>query len=448
MTEAAVNLGAAGFVSYSPDGGASVDFPADEELSFEEGTLSDDFEDYLAAHGSPATKDSVREIALGMPEERRPGFLASLQLADFDFTIPIEDRMPEGADPIDPGVARYQDAREGPQINHNFRGVYVPPGYNGVQGALVDGTYFPYENDTVNTFGRGNSASTFAHEYRHRQGIEGLSGYGSRPKELLNKVQDLMGSMDERDLRESLRSTAYTFKKIVEDQPVTLTRGPTFTTNREEYSTDVEDHDASSNIEYLAKDPGSSLPELAEAARFFLNHPRTERYMSLSEYNVDNAEFEEQARKKRGGEDSSYAEKFGPANFRRSTFYEENIKEQEPPGIMDKLKGIMSFEGGGFVPEEAQVGMGARSNMLSSAMAASQLGPDTVESTGIMHEGMPVSMGGETKSVAKSKMDKRNNAVGRRIFAQAGMEATTAELTKQVDPVIFDQINAIMVRRS
>ena len=86
--------------------------------------------------------------------------------------------------------------------------------------------------------------------------------------------------------------------------------------------------------------------------------------------------------------------------------------------------------------------------MLSSAMAASQLGPDTVESTGIMHEGMPVSMGGETKSVAKSKMDKRNNAVGRRIFAQAGMEATTAELTKQVDPVIFDQINAIMVRRS
>ena len=115
---------------------------------------------------------------------------------------------------------------------------------------------------------------------------------------------------------------------------------------------------------------------------------------------------------------------------------------------MDKLKGIMSFEEGGFVPEEAQKGLDARSDMLASAMAASQLGPNTVESTGIMHEGMPVSMGGAAKSVVKSKMDKRNNAVGRRIFAQAGMEATTAELTKQVDPVIFDQINAIMVRRS
>ena len=32
MTESAVNLGAAGFVSYFNDGGASVDFPVEEDI--------------------------------------------------------------------------------------------------------------------------------------------------------------------------------------------------------------------------------------------------------------------------------------------------------------------------------------------------------------------------------------------------------------------------------
>jgi len=84
----------------------------------------------------------------------------------------------------------------------------------------------------------------------------------------------------------------------------------------------------------------------------------------------------------------------------------------------------------------------ARSHMLASAMAASQYGPKTANLMGIMEEGISVTPGGR----ANTKMDKRNNAVGRRIFAQAGMNATTAELTKQVDQVIFNQLNTIMGR--
>ena len=84
----------------------------------------------------------------------------------------------------------------------------------------------------------------------------------------------------------------------------------------------------------------------------------------------------------------------------------------------------------------------ARAHMLASAMAASQYGPKTADRMGIMEEGISITRGGR----ANSKMDRRNNAVGRRIFAQAGIEATTAELTKQVDQVIFDQISTIMGR--
>ena len=84
----------------------------------------------------------------------------------------------------------------------------------------------------------------------------------------------------------------------------------------------------------------------------------------------------------------------------------------------------------------------SRSHMLASAMAASQYGPKTANLMGIMEEGISLTRGGR----ANSKMDRRNNAVGRRIFAQAGMNATTAELTARVDQVIFKQLDTIMGR--
>ena len=86
----------------------------------------------------------------------------------------------------------------------------------------------------------------------------------------------------------------------------------------------------------------------------------------------------------------------------------------------------------------------ARGHMLASAMAASQYGPETAGSIGGLNEYKDVfSLFGNAQH---SAMDQRNNAVGVSLFKQAGVNATTAQLTQIVDRKIFDQLDIILGR--
>jgi hypothetical protein len=299
--------------------------------------LSEELEEYLATRVSPKARGLLRKAALKMPEDRRAGFLASLQQADFEFQVPIQDRMPEGAENVDPGRFRHHDyGSEIPysalnrSMDLNTTGQYVPPRWGKIpEGASQEaqdfikkynpseqqvstpyGDYsFPLEPDTVNTYGLGNTPVTIAHEYRHRQDLEGLPKKGNRfdGSEYLNKVQDLLGATNENELREGLLLTAYTF--------------------RETMVTDGGARSFAVEIGNLARDPDTPLEELAEGARFFLNHPMTKNLMHASTMRSDKA-----------GEDAPFKDTISPDDFRRSDFYKTDIKEQS---WLDKLKGAM-----------------------------------------------------------------------------------------------------------
>ena len=297
--------------------------------------LSEEFEEYLATGVSPKARGLLRKAALKMPEDRRAGFLASLKMGDSEFQTAVQDRMPEGAENVDPGRFRHHDyGSEIPysalnrSMNLNTLGQYVTPRWGkipeGASQAAVDfikkynpseqqvstpyGDYsFPLEPDTVNTYGLGNTPSTIAHEYRHRQKLEGLPKTGNPSRmEYLNKVQDLLGATNESELREGLRTTAYTFKNVEWDKKY---------------------HTRAIEIANLARDPDTPLEELAAAARFFLNHHVTKNLMHESTMRSDKA-----------GEDAPFKDRISPDDFRRSDFYKTDIKEQS---WLDKLKGAM-----------------------------------------------------------------------------------------------------------
>jgi len=86
----------------------------------------------------------------------------------------------------------------------------------------------------------------------------------------------------------------------------------------------------------------------------------------------------------------------------------------------------------------------ARGHMLASAMAANKYGPETAGTIGDLNEYKDVfSPFGNSQH---SAMDQRNNAVGVSLFKKAGVNATTAQLTKMVDRRIFDQLDIILGR--
>ena len=292
--------------------------------------LSEELEEYLATSVSPKARGLLRKAALKMPEDRRAGFLASLQHSDFEFQVPIQDRMPEGAENIDPGRFRYHDVPDR-QIRLALSGQYIPPGWGEVpegasqedreyikkynpptQSSQDPALRFPIEPDTVNTFGQGNNPLTTAHEYRHRQGIEGLPGSGDS-SEYLNKVQDLLGATNENELREGLRKIAYTFEELVQGE---------------------EDRERSLEIDNSARNPDTPLEELAAGARFFLNHPTAKNLMHRSTMRSDR----NRRKAERAGEDAPFKDTISPDDFRRSDFYKTDIKEQS---WLDKLKGAM-----------------------------------------------------------------------------------------------------------
>lgn len=304
--------------------------------------LSEEFEEYLATGVSPKARGLLRKAALKMPEDKRAGFLASLQQADFEFQVPIQARMPEGAENVDPGRFRHHDYDiPGKSMDLNVGGQYVPPGWGEIpEGASQEtkdyiekynpaeqevstpyGTYsFPLEPDTVNTYGLGNNPLVIAHEYRHRQDLEGLPGSGDG-SEYLNKVQDLVGATNENELREALLYTAYTFEKLGHDKE-DMERSP-----RQRFQQLL-------GIQELAKDPDTPLEELVAAARFFLNHPTSKNLMYRSTMRSDR----NRRKAERVGEDPAFKDTMSSDNFRTSRFYNKNIREKS---WLDKLKKAM-----------------------------------------------------------------------------------------------------------
>lgn len=288
--------------------------------------LSKEFEEYLATGVSPKAKGLLRKAALKMPKDKRAGFLASLKMGDSEFQTAVQDRMPEGADPVDPSRFRHHDYDiPGKSMNLNVAGNYITPNNPEGRNRTVRTRYgnysLPAEPDTVNTYGLGNNLTTISHEYRHRQGLEGLPpgkagptsrSYGTNADsaEYLNTIQDLMGVENERELRKELQFTAFGFRNA-EWNPKYHTRA--------------------SEIAELAKDPDTPLEELVEGARFFLDHHVTQNmtYDAVRRGDKNKKKAEE------AGEDPAFKDTMSPDNFRTSRFYDENIKEKS---FLDKLR--------------------------------------------------------------------------------------------------------------
>jgi hypothetical protein len=84
----------------------------------------------------------------------------------------------------------------------------------------------------------------------------------------------------------------------------------------------------------------------------------------------------------------------------------------------------------------------ARQHLLGSALAARGYGEGIAGFMGNVNE----RVFGYGQAPADRAMDERNNAVGLDLFRQAGIEATTQQLTQMVDDAIFAQLDQIMAR--
>jgi hypothetical protein len=84
----------------------------------------------------------------------------------------------------------------------------------------------------------------------------------------------------------------------------------------------------------------------------------------------------------------------------------------------------------------------ARQHLLGSALAARGYGEGIAGFIGNVNE----RVFGYGQAPADRAMDERNNAVGLDLFRQAGIEATTQQLTQMVDDAIFAQLDQIMAR--
>tara|TARA_R100000808_G_scaffold621_1_gene3133 strand:+ start:967 stop:3630 length:2664 start_codon:yes stop_codon:yes gene_type:complete len=195
-------------------------------------TLEPEVANYLARL-SPDNRRRLREVALEMSPQQQQEVLASMQMGDIRFQSDVMPYMPEGADLIDPLVARLRGvpsddapapvfSKEGSQINpRGLLGLYVSKFYEGDPEKLGrDSVYkrgksgrtygFPLETDTVNIYeSSAANPQVWAHEYRHRQDLEGGRGdFGV--KEIMNRTQDVINANNPRDLRQALAPLAGT----------------------------------------------------------------------------------------------------------------------------------------------------------------------------------------------------------------------------------------------
>jgi len=86
----------------------------------------------------------------------------------------------------------------------------------------------------------------------------------------------------------------------------------------------------------------------------------------------------------------------------------------------------------------------ARAHALGTALYGNEYGGEASTAMGVMGEEFDRTF--DSASREDIAMDKRNNAVGRKIFRNAGIMNTTRDLTRMVDQEILDQLDRIMDR--
>ena len=86
----------------------------------------------------------------------------------------------------------------------------------------------------------------------------------------------------------------------------------------------------------------------------------------------------------------------------------------------------------------------ARAHALGSALYGKEYGEEASSAMGSLGEIYDQTF--DSASREDVEMDTRNNAVGRKILRNAGIMATTRDLTKMVDQQILDQLDRIMDR--
>tara|TARA_B100000131_G_scaffold240066_1_gene232347 strand:- start:4309 stop:5202 length:894 start_codon:yes stop_codon:yes gene_type:complete len=281
--------------------------------------LEPELENYLA-RVSPSSRRSLRNYASGLSPQQQREFLASMQMGDIRFQSEVQARMPEEADLVDPSRFRLHTFRGG---SWPTKGIYVPK--NAPEGRtkamqvgyeIVD---FPLDPDTVNVFGVENANPRIqAHEYRHRQGIEGIDKdrmFGT--SEIMNRFQDLMGSKNKKEL---LASVELLSDAIHSNRLVSKT-----------------DRDKAKTI-YYAIGADSTLEELSQSVKTLLNIPLIQNIVSTGRRRAARVE-----------EDAPFKDRMTVDDFRRSNFYKTNIEEpsfldrseREEPSWLDRLKKAM-----------------------------------------------------------------------------------------------------------
>lgn len=129
------------------------------------------------------------------------------------------------------------------------------------------------------------------------------------------------------------------------------------------------------------------------------------------------------------------------------TFEEQIIARYGYPEIPDR-PGVVPFRGSSTPPSRGDMPniqelLDARAHALGSALYAKEYGPTTARYMGNIGEGVDRLIGASREDVG---MDLRNNAVGRKIFRNAGIMNTPKDITKMVDDAILDQLDRIMDR--
>lgn len=155
--------------------------------------------------GSPESRGVLTKAANKMSEAAQRDFLASLQLGDAEFQLAVAPYMPKGST-IDPSRARVkafpEEAGVGPE-GLNLKGVSTKnvTDPKKLKSGKYRGYEVEFEPDTVTALEAVNATPrVFAHEYRHFEDTDGI--------ELVNRIQDLMASQNQDDLRKSARMLA------------------------------------------------------------------------------------------------------------------------------------------------------------------------------------------------------------------------------------------------
>jgi len=185
--------------------------------------LLPEVEEFIAARANPKARSTLEplfaeasrfEPSTGEYEKNEQAqreMLAGMQLADSEFQMQTQERMPYGSDPIDPARTIFFELPDtrGSEFNMPYRGRYVPPEEKKEYDTLTykdkfgDQREYQYElvPDTVNIINPENySAATTAHEFRHQQ------GFGGGPiGETVNRVADVVASQTLGELKQELK---------------------------------------------------------------------------------------------------------------------------------------------------------------------------------------------------------------------------------------------------